>query len=89
MKTSATNLLTNKTLTKVIRFWPVYDGQSMTIDNNGNQSYVQNWGSFVSFGFDYVDKFGYHTDCINRDNMTELEYVNLLTLAVSNKGVKK
>ena len=80
--TNATNLLTNKTSIKVIRFWPIYDGQSMMIDSDSNhQSYIQDWESFEAFNFDYEDKTGYHIDGISRDDMTELEYDNLLTLS--------
>jgi hypothetical protein len=80
---NATNLLTNKTSIKVIRFWAVYNGQSMMIDNDGNQSYKQDWDSFECFGFDYysTNDGDCKTDMINRDDITELEYDNLLLLA--------
>jgi len=82
MKTrNATNLFTNKTSIKVLRFWAIYDGNSMMIDNDGNQSYIQDWESFEGFGFEYLSNGDYKTDSVSRNDLSELEYEQLLEIA--------
>lgn len=65
----------------VLRYWPVYDGNSMMIDNNGNQSMIQDWENLQGFGYDiFDDKIqDYKSKFVSKDDLTEYQYNSLMT----------
>lgn len=65
----------------ILRYWPVYNGDSIMIDNNGNQSLIQDWDSLEGFGYDIYDddKQDYVTKFVHKQKLTEWQYHSLIS----------
>jgi len=76
---NAMELFANKTRINVLRYWLVYDG-SMSIDNDVDQYFCQDYESCEGIGFEYEDETGYHTDFIDINDISESDYESLRVL---------
>lgn len=69
--------------TKVIEFlrnldyWAVYK-ETIMIDSDGNQFYIQDWESFEGFGYIIESKEGFKTAFIPKEKISQLDYKVLL-----------